>query len=551
MKKTMIRKGMLALVAMAATVWSAAAQDGFTKQIEVQKEYEVVVTSAERIESEVALLDTTIVRPELTYRIRPTAHISKFSTTPLQPLDVSTAMWDAPRRLYLNVGAGLPLQSEADIYWSPLQSDSARLEMWLNHEGTMGKVENLDGERISSLTLRNKAGVRYDATLKNGMHFWAKANYRGTAGSAYGGIGVVGERPFMMVNDFDASAHIDGDFGEESPLAYEANVTGIYAWNNQDESVWRFNVNYGLTGLNRYHKLLPPRVTLHYSGVNSVCREPYYDTSITFVPEWNFRIGRWIPVSVVAGYDCMIYKGANNTLNGVITDIRASYDRYKVATPYFAVANDVQTQVTREGLWRNPYMAMLPLDTRKIFLAEVGLQGEVDKVTYKLSGATRWFSSYLYEVVVVGNPIVQYGESNAQRVWYVDAEVAWRPMQTLSLMAKAGYHGLGRAESATADFSPRKWNALAQVVWEPMDRLRVSARCEWKSKMEVTVVDNFVGTLMEIPSYVDLGAEVEWLHSDRVEFWLRGDNLLGQPIYHWATYRTLGAGVRLGARISF
>ena len=100
MKKTMIRKGMLALVAMAATVWSAAAQDGFTKQIEVQKEYEVVVTSAERIESEVALLDTTIVRPELTYRIRPTAHISKFSTTPLQPLDVSTAMWDAPRRLY-------------------------------------------------------------------------------------------------------------------------------------------------------------------------------------------------------------------------------------------------------------------------------------------------------------------------------------------------------------------------------------------------------------------------------------------------------------------
>lgn len=69
--------------------------------------------------------------------------------------------------------------------------------------------------------------------------------------------------------------------------------------------------------------------------------------------------------------------------------------------------------------------------------------------------------------------------------------------------------------------------------------------------MEVTVVDNYLGTLMEIPSYVDLGAEVEWLHSDRIEFWLRGDNLLNQPIYHWATYRALGAGVRLGARMSF
>ena len=253
----MIRKGLLALVALVAFVAGAAAQDGFTKQIEVQKEYEVVVTSAERIESDVALLDTTIVRPELTYRIRPTAHISKFSTTPLQPLDLSTAMWDVPRRFYLNLGAGLPLQSEADIYWSPVQNDSSHLALWLNHEGTMGKVVNLDEERISALTLRNKAGVKYAKTLKNGMHFWAKANYRGTAGSAYGGIGVVGERPFVMVNDFDASAHIDGDFGESSPLAYEANVTGIYAWNNQNENVWRFNVNYGLTGLDKYHKLLP------------------------------------------------------------------------------------------------------------------------------------------------------------------------------------------------------------------------------------------------------------------------------------------------------
>ncbi len=551
MKKTMIRKGLLAVAVLVVLVGRANAQEGFTKQIEVQKEYEVVVKSAERIESEVALLDTTIVRPELDYRIRPTAHISKFSTTPLTPIDLATAQWDVPKRLYLNVGAGIPLQSEADIYYSPVQNNTTTLALWFNHEGSFGKVTNLDGERISALVLRNKAGVRYATKFKNGMNFSTNANYRGTAGRAYGGVGIVGERPFMMVNDFDASAHIDGNFGKGSPLTYEGNANGIYAWNNQSESVWRFNFNFALAGLNNYHKFLPPRVTLHYSGVNSECREPYYDTSITFIPEWSFRIGKWIPVDIVAGYDCMIYKGANNTLDGVITDIRASYDRNKRVVPYIAVANDVQTQVTREGLWRNPYMAMLPLDTRKIFLAEVGVKGELAKVTYKLSGATRWFSSYLFEVVEVGNPIIQYGESNAQRVWYVDAEVAWRPMQTLNLVAKVGYHGLGNAQSATAEFSPRKWRALGEAVWQPVERLRVSARCEWRSAMSVTMVDGGQRSMMEVPSYVDLGAAVEWLHSERVEFWLRGDNLLGQPIYHWATYRALGAGVRLGARMSF
>ena len=547
----MIRKGVVALVAMVAAVWSAAAQDGFTKQIEVQKEYEVAIKSAERIECEVALLDTTIVRPELSYRIRPTAHISKFSTTPLQPIDLATAMWSTPKRLYLNVGAGYPLQSEVDAYWSPVQSKDEHLMVWLNHEGTMGKVTTLDDNRTSALTLRNKAGVRYERALSGRTHLSTKANYRGTAGRAYGGVGVEGEHPFMLVNDLDATAKITGDFGASSPLAYEGNLTGIYAWNNQKESVWRFNVNFALAGLDTYHKLLPERVTLHYSGVNSVCREPYYDTSITFVPEWNFRIGRWIPVSLVAGYDCMIYKGANNTLNGVITDIRAAYDRYKVAVPYVTVANDVQTQVTREGLWRNPYMAMLPLDTRKVFLAEVGVRGELPKLSYKLSGATRWFSSYLFEVVEMGNPIVQYGRSDEQRVWYVDAEVAWRPTQALSLVAEGGYHGLGEMANANVGFSPRKWRLAARTEWQPTDHLRLSARCEWRSKMGVTLINNGVGTMMDVPSYVDLGAEVEWLHSESMEFWLRGDNLLGQPIYHWATYPALGAGVRIGARMSF
>ena len=94
----------LTLALVACCVRVGAQEEGFSKQIEVQKEYEVVIRSAERIETEVALLDTTIVRPELKYRIRPTAHITRFATSSLRPVEVSTASWELPRRLYLNVG---------------------------------------------------------------------------------------------------------------------------------------------------------------------------------------------------------------------------------------------------------------------------------------------------------------------------------------------------------------------------------------------------------------------------------------------------------------
>lgn len=541
----------LLTLALVAFCGSVSAQEGFTKQIEVQKEYEVVVRGAERIESDVALLDTVIVRPELTYRIRPTAHLTNFSTSALRPVTLSTARWEVPRRLYLNVGAGLPLQSEVDVYWSPVQGERNHLMLWLNHEGSEGRVTNDDQERIAALTLRNQAGVRYTALLGRNTHLTTGVKYRGTLGNAYGGVGVTGARPFVSVHDVEATANLTGDLGEKSPLGYDANLMGLYAFNNVDESVWRFNVNYGLLGLNRVKSWLPSRITLHWSGVESTCAEPYYDTSVTFVPEWGFRIGKWVPVEIMAGYDYMIYKGAKNTLDGVISSIGVSFDKYSFAMPYLTVANDVQTKCTREALWTNPYMHMLHPDSRKIFLAELGVKGELGSLTYKLSGATRWFSAYMFEVIVEGSPLLGYGKSKAQRVWYADAEISWRPVQRFSLDGRFGFRSLGKAAESTAEFSPRRWNIEGEAVWMPLRRLSLVLRGAWRSSMGVTQLGASGAQMVEMPSYFDLGVEASWRWSERVNVWLRGDNLLNEKIYHWATYRALGAGARMGVSMSF
>lgn len=529
-----------------------AQEEGFTKQIEVQKEYEVVVRSAERIEQEVALLDTVIVRPELSYRITPTAHITHFATSPLKPMEISTAEWVVPHKFYINVGGGLPLQSEADLYWTPIDNGIGRLQLWLNHEGREGKTSTFEGdERVKGMTLRNMAGVKYDTRIGSRTHLSAEVKYRGTLGDSYGGVGAIAERLFVSVNDVEARVKLLGDFGNSSPLAYEANAMGLRAWNNSAEHVGRFNFNFGLLGLNNVKGWLPPRVTLHWSGVQSVCAEPYFDTSITFIPEWSLRIGKWVAVDLVAGYDHMIYKGAKNSLDGLILTLDVAFDKYRFATPYLTLVNDVETQVTRTGLWENPYMAMLPLDTRKIYLAEVGVKGNAGSWGYKLSGAVRQFSSYLFEVIDEGSSLLSYGSSTNQTVWYADAEATWRPSERLCVEVDAEYITLGSATGSTAYYSPRKWKVGGNVCWQPLGSLRFTARCEWRSAMEVAVRSASAWSVVEMPSYCDLGVEAEWLVDEGVALWLRGDNLLNQPIYHWATYRALGAGFRLGASVRF
>ncbi|MBR2400155.1 MAG: hypothetical protein IKB03_00155 [Tidjanibacter sp.] len=541
------------LAALLLTCVNGYAQEegGFSKEIEVQKEYEIVVRGAERIEYEIELLDTTIVRPELNYRITPTAHVTEFDVQPLNPIGLSTARWAKPSKLYLNVGAGLPLQSELDLYWSPVRNEREHLSVRVNHEGYEGSATNLDGERLGALLMRNVASVDYASLIGDYTSLSAAVNYRGWLGESYGGVAVSGERGLMSTNDVEANLNVSGRFSRESVLHYDANAMGLYAWNNAQERVGRFNFNFGLLGLDSLRSWLPGRVTLHYSGVESVCQSPYFDTSVTFVPEWNFRVGRWLPVELMAGYDYMVYRGANNTLNGVVSSIKLSYDRFAALTPYVTVANDVQTKATRDGLWRSPYMAMLPVDSRKIFLAELGATGSVGEVTYGVSGATRWFSTYMFECVEEGSPRLAYGVSKGQRVWYAEAKAEWRPTWQIAVGAKVKYVALGAAESVDAEFRPRNWQTLLEGRWRASRRLTLGASAAWASKMEVTRIGAAGRTMMEVPSYVDLGVEADYKWSHSTSLWLRGDNLLSQPIYHWATYAAPGASVRMGVRMAF
>jgi hypothetical protein len=74
---------------------------------------------------------------------------------------------------------------------------------------------------------------------------------------------------------------------------------------------------------------------------------------------------------------------------------------------------------------------------------------------------------------------------------------------------------------------------------------------EWASAMSVTLRQQSGASLIEMPSYVDLGLKAEWQQSEEFYIWRRGDNLLNQPIYTYASYKGLGAGFRAGVRISF
>lgn len=543
----------------------------FTKQVEIEKDYSAGVSKAERIEIEPTLLDTTIVRPQMRYSIVSVAQRSNFTTEKITPVEYSTAGWSKPERFYLNVGAGAPLQSEVDLYWTPVQSRDRLLVVALNHEGVEARQTTMENERVSGLMLKNRLATHYSTSLGDslGTRLLADVEYQGVVANPYGGVGVVAPRNIIDNNAIRAEVRVSGDFSEKSDLSYTARVRGNYALANygagraaaEDGTMWRYCVDFALDGLDSIKRWLPSRVTMYYYGVRSTGWSPYYDTSVTLIPEWNFRIGEWLPVNVMAGYDYMVYPGAVQSWRGLIGSVDVAWVRNPKVVPWVKISNDIDAGLFAPTLWTNPYHNLLPSDSRKVYRGEMGVKGALGVFDYELKGGFEHLSKYFYTRVLEGSHVLLWGaDAKGVDMWYVEGAFGWSPLRGLSVDGGVrfnlpSYHTEAAVVGDNA-YSIRKLKGHLAVNYSPIKRLHLALTAEGATSTSAQLVarggDDFVVKgEVAMPGYVDLGVRAEWEFTNKLTVWLRGDNLLNQTIYEWATYRALGVGGRVGATVTF
>lgn len=557
----------------ALLVGTAVAQEpeAITKQVEIEKDYSAGVSKAERIEIEPTLLDTTIVRPQMRYSIVSVAQRSNFTTEKITPVEYSTAGWSRPERFYLNIGAGAPLQSELDFYWTPVQSRDRLLVVGLNHEGVEGRQTTVDNEKVSGLMLKNRLATHYSTPLGDSLNtrLVADVEYQGVVANPYGGVGVVAPRNIVDNNAFRADVRVSGEFSEKSPLSYTARVRGNYALANygagkaaaEDGTMWRYCVDFALDGLDSIKRWLPDRVTAYYYGVRSTGWSPYYDTSVTLIPEWSFRIGEWLPVNIMAGYDYMVYKGAVQSWRGLIGSVDVAWVRNPKVVPWVKISNDIDAGLFAPTLWTNPYHNLLPSDSRKVYRGEAGVKGALGVFDYELKGGFEHLSKYFYTRVLEGSPVLLWGaDAKGVDMWYVEGAFEWTPLRGLSVDGGVrfnlpNYHTEAAVVGDNA-YSIRKLKGHLAVNYSPIKRLHLALTAEGATSTSAQLVarggDDFVVKgEVAMPGYVDLGVRAEWEFNNKLVVWLRGDNLLNQTIYEWATYRALGVGGRVGVAITF
>lgn len=536
----------------------------FSKQIEIEKDYSAGITQAERLEMEPRMLDTTIVRPKMKYSLLTIARESNFGTEKITPVELSTAKWERPNDFYLNVGAGAPLQSEADLYWTPVQSRGRLLTVAVNHEGFEGKLTNLDQQRLSALTLKNRVAMHGTMPLKGGAKVVADVDWQGVVANPYGSVGVA-ERSTISNNAAKGDVKLSGRHSDK--LSYVARLRGNYAVADmapgkaapEDGNMWRFCADYTLGGLDSIRKWLPGVVTLYYYGVRSEGLQPYFDTSVTLIPQWSLRAGKWLPIEIMAGYDYIVHRGAKQSWKGLIGSVKVSWERNPLVVPYLFISNDIDAGLMAPALWNNPYHNLMPTDSRKIYRAEAGANGVVPKwnLAYDIKGGYAYLSRYFYTTVVEGSPVLQWGvDGEGVSTLYAEAGIEWSPLRNLVVEGQVVWNHLMPTTEAqvAADhaYSHREWQGELGATYSPIKRLKVGVNVAVASAAEAQLLcTDGTKQVLDMPAYVDLGVQGEYELNGGVSVWLRGDNLLNQEIYQWASYRCPGIGARAGVRVTF
>jgi hypothetical protein len=137
-----------------------AAQDDLTKTVQVSKDYDPIISDAEKIEFPASFSDTLLnISGKYQYSIKPQSLISSVALRPMPAAGINENAYKDPKWLYARVGAGYPLQFLGDVYLQNLNPADLAYGLFYNHRSIFAKINNPNGENIPIDELNHQAGI--------------------------------------------------------------------------------------------------------------------------------------------------------------------------------------------------------------------------------------------------------------------------------------------------------------------------------------------------------------------------------------------------------
>ncbi len=555
----------------AGLLFSAAAygQDNLSREVDVTRSYEPSVREVLKINIMPDLVDTAQMRPEFHYEITPRPLDYGFAVDPLQPASVNTVESRMKYPFYVKAGLGGPLQSTAGFRYATEFNPRSSFGAYLDHYGFYGKIKNDAEVKAPATSTFNKAGLFKDNRIGEDLYFGAKLDYEFNRVSRYGyhNYGNPVHSAFddtkkglsQFFHYLSGDVAVGNSFDDLSKFNFSVGMRGEYFADRFKYDQFTYRVN-GQAGFGVGYES-DIRIKVDYTTVNGLNHYDFYSNNILTAGAYfhydngnfRFRLGADYGHGNVA---------VNEYLKIKTSSFLPAFDiEFGIIGEQLRFFGDIQSKIVNNSYGEiariNPYAASgISPDNSVRYDGIAGVKGTLGGLfKYRLFGGfahlkNAYYFYNLYADGAFGNTfgtltddlnVVQFGAEAEVLLW-----------NALRVSGDFRYF----------DYSPDLYD-YAGGMPEFKSRIALGYQSRNRFFIEVgvdilgerTFYESFPGTadlyINRIDPVANLGVKTEYRIDDRWGVFLQLDNLLGQDLYPFNRYRSVGLNGMAGVSVSF
>lgn len=537
------------------------------KSVEVTKDYRPAVSAAMKLPVEPDMVDTVKLRPEIDYSITPLMFSTELVTVHnFKPATVTYWDFNRPTNFYVKLGAGMPVNTVADIFMSSHNARTGYIMAAANHHGEFGKIKNWFGDKRTatkaSTTGRVAGGVYWGKRMFEGEFAYDSELARRYAAKT---APPWHSRPMAEYEDFKLKMRFGDDFVDLSRTNFDVNIFGTFYHDKSDKAVYANLQQFDFGGGGRLARAFGRHRVEAEAQYHGIRGTKALRGETVNKAKAGILYGYTAPVIdfVAGGY----YAYADGDGRGhhrflPYARILLNVTNNDAVTPFIELdgtceSNDYYS-LARRMIYVDWYDGVSSLAPTFRYDLRFGIGGKFGRgrFGYKLYAGLsyaqneRYWYSYNYDWlrVVTAN----------QGSLSLNFELEYRPLDDLILSAgvrgrffsdKAKLEGWGMANGKApvegwlgGRYRHRKFSVGASAT--------VAGNRWWTLVDDNPSADNRLSNV-KMPAYVDVSVDFEWNIKTDWRIFVEGSNLANMKIYTPAYYREQGIRFTAGFKFVF
>ena len=534
-----------------------------SKHVEGTKDYKPTVSQAQKLSIIPDMTDTVTMRPDIDYTITPRSYETALMTENFKPATITYWDYHRARPLYVRAAAGVPLQSQADVYLSTFNKDKGYAMAYVNHWGDYRNRFNVESIKVEENTteMSNRVGGRVGLFV-------------GQRVLEVDLLGDMQQRPrypstgeLIDFGRMSGKVRFGDDFKDLRRWNFNIEVGGGMFLDDREENNFNQSNFSAKVALGKMLGRNVLRIHASYDGVYGAKGLAEYKNNMIMAGARYGLSSERFDFLIGADYYYDDVSSSTNSPHHIFPYLRMTWRNSTDGfVPFIEVDGYMKRNDYASLIYTNPFLAedgfaLSQMANESLYNGRIGIGGTLGRgvFSYNLSA----------ELSLADNHAYWYSDINAnyyytqayQHTLRIDGGLMLRPAGWFEAELKAGvyvwenyddYYSnspnfdtslglryLGRKFSAGVTVAYRggiKWMTASLIE----DVMPVEERAETPKFGYVKTDDTFT-----------LGVEAEYCINDRWRVYAEGRNLTGSTVYEWLHYyRNTAEGI-VGVKFSF